>query len=268
LRFDKITTVEIEDWLTSFSEKGRKSVSVNGYLDVLNVMLGEAVRRKIIKSNPCLEVDKLIEEKKHIEILTPPEIRKIFPAEWSDVWDNHICYLFNKLSACTGMRIGELEGLRGDCVFDDYIAVRGQHGRYGYTETKTHEERNIPIYARIRSELQKLIDINGSGYLFSENGGELPIARRRVTRALYAAFETIGINDSERKRRKITFHSWRHFFNTTLRLANVADSKVQSVTGHHSQSMTEKYTHFKTAEFTEVRQVQENLFIPSDDVTL
>jgi integrase len=76
------------------------------------------------------------------------------------------------------------------------------------------------------------MDINGQGYLFSENGGERPIERRRVLRALYAAFEKIGINDDERKKRNITFHSWRHFFNTRLRMANIADSKVQSVTGY------------------------------------
>jgi integrase len=177
------------------------------------------------------------------------------------VWGSYLFYLLNKLAACTGMRLGEIIGLRGERVFDGYIKVCGQFGRYGFTDTKTHKERNIPIPALIRFELQKLIELNGRGYLFSENGGERPIERRRVLRALYAAFERIGISDDERRRRGITFHSWRHFFNTTLRMANISDSKVQSVTGHSTQAMTEWYTHFNTAELSEVRQVQEDLFI-------
>jgi hypothetical protein len=43
-------------------------------------------------------------------------------------------------------------------------------------------------------------------------------------------------------------------------MANVSDSKVQSVTGHKSLEMTDRYTHFNAKEFVEVRDVQENLF--------
>ena len=59
-------------------------------------------------------------------------------------------------------------------------------------------------------------------------------------------------------------HSWRHFFNTTLQMANVALSKVQSVTGHKSDRMTEWYTHFDAKEFAEVRGVQEALLLPEN----
>jgi hypothetical protein len=59
--------------------------------------------------------------------------------------------------------------------------------RYGFTDTKTYKERNIPIPALIRSELQKLMNINGQGYLFSENGGERPIERRQVQEGLFIA---------------------------------------------------------------------------------
>jgi topoisomerase IA-like protein len=42
---------------------------------------------------------------------------------------------------------------------------------------------------------------------------------------------------------------------------NVSDGKVQSVTGHKTKRMMEHYTHFDSREFTEVRQVQSNLFV-------
>jgi len=60
-------------------------------------------------------------------------------------------------------------------------------------------------------------------------------------------------------RRKYPFHKWRHFFNTTLRMGNVADSKVRELTGHKSEAMTELYTHFDPREFVEVRRIQEGI---------
>jgi integrase len=111
----------------------------------------------------------------------------------------------------------------------------------------------------MRSELEELIRINGEGYIFSENGGESPIAAEKIARQYVLALKRIGITHEEKMRRRLSFHSWRHFFNTMLRLSDVADSKVQSVTGHRSMKMTDHYTHFDTRQFNEIRDVQEIL---------
>jgi integrase len=121
-------------------------------------------------------VKKLKNDRKAIEIITPTEVRLLFPRQWETVWgDDRISYLGNKLAACTGMRASEILGLRG-----------------------------------------------------------------------------------------LSMHSWRHFFNTTLQMANVALRKVQSVTGHKSDRMTEWCTHFDAKEFAEVRGVQEALLLPEN----
>jgi integrase len=80
-----------------------------------------------------------------------------------------------------------------------------------------------------------------------------------VSLALYNAFKAIGIDEKERQRRLLTFHSWRHFFNTMLVMADISGSKLRSVTGHSSEEMTDYYTHFDTKKFTEIITVQENL---------
>jgi integrase len=89
-----------------------------------------------------------------------------------------------------------------------------------------------------------LRDINGDGYLFSKDGGIKPVSRTTVYKAYFAALDKIGIDKAERSRRKLTFHGWRHFLNTTLLMANVSDSKVMGITGHASKKMKERYTHF------------------------
>jgi integrase len=85
------------------------------------------------------------------------------------------------------------------------------------------------------------------------------VSRTLVYAGFKGALEKIGIGKAERERRGLTVHGWRHFLNTTLRMANVADSKVRKVTGHRSLKMTEHYTHFDSREFTEVRAVQAEL---------
>jgi integrase len=162
------------------------------------------------------------------------------------------------------MRIGEVLGLRGDCVFADFIRVQGQYGRRGYGPTKTRSARSIPLTPQIMDGLHKLAEANGNEYLFSSDGGATPISRYYFNKYLTGALASIGIDGAEKKKRNLTPHAWRHFLNTNLRASGVVDAKVQSITGHKSQSMTDRYTHFYSEEFNEVRNIQETLLLPEE----
>jgi integrase len=276
-RLDEIDTALLEDWFLGMTQKEVKSgsagtdgkktesrklkpSSINLAYRTLRLMLGEAVRLKIIKVNPTYAVKELVDEETERVILTLEEISKLFPAQWNTVWDNWTAYKANRLAASTGMRIGEIRGLRGEHIHDDYIQVAGQYTRKGYkAKTKTKKNRDIPINRAIRRELEELIAVNGDGYVFSEDGGLTPIRSETIERQYNKALERIGIDNAAREKRNLTFHAWRHFFNTFLRMKNIVDSKVQSVTGHLTQKQTEHYTHFDTRQFTEVREAQTTL---------
>jgi integrase len=259
-RLDEITPDIIEKWLLALTAKGLKPVSANMMYKTFKLMINEAMRLKIIKYNPCLDVKDLKEVKIERKILSVEEVKKIFPHNWALIWESSVIYKANKLAACTGLRVGELRGLRCEFVFDDYIHITGQFTRYGYVpETKTKQKRDIPISPLMRQELEELMRMNGDGFVFSEDGGKTPVTVERINRQLDRALERIGINHEEKLKRNISFHAWRHFFNTLLLMSNVADSKVRSITGHSSKKMTEHYTHFDTRQFTEVRDVQAEL---------
>ncbi|MDR2784837.1 MAG: site-specific integrase [Treponema sp.] len=272
---DKITTEAVNGWLLGFKERkvtsadgkeetrSYKNTYANTVFGTLWLMLNEAVNRNILKSNPAAPVKKLKNDRKHIEIITPAEVKQLFPVHWEAVWEgDHLCYAANKLAACTGMRIGEILGLRGEYVFDDYIHVKAQYDEYGYRPTKTKETRNIPLAPVIMGELRRLMERNGRGFLFSLDEGATPVSRTLIYKKFHKALVKIGVSKAEIRRRGLSMHSWRHFFNTTLQMANVALSKVQSVTGHKSDRMTEWYTHYDAKEFSEVRNVQETLLLP------
>jgi integrase len=259
MRLDEITSYGVDLWLSGFKRRGLSNATGNNALKFLKIMLEEAKQQELIKSNPRETVKFLPEEGKEIKILSPEEARAMFPADWREVWADETHCILNKLAACTGMRLGELLGLRGDYVFNGYITVAGQHGRFGYGDTKTHKERNIIIPKIIEFDLLRLKERNGDGYLFSNDGGAKPLGRHPVYNAFFAALAKIGISDEERRKRKLSMRGWRHFLNTTPLMANVPESKVMSVTGHVSKKMKERYTHFDTTKFSEVASVQEKL---------
>jgi integrase len=268
IRLEDITKEVMNEWFLYMKGKGLSASTTNTALKTLRVMLDEAVNKGIILGNPAKEVKELKVEEPERVILTLEELRKLFPADWMEVWDNTVIYKAHKLAACTGMRISELRGLRGEYVFEDYIYVCGQYTRHGYQRhTKTKQSRNIPITAAMRGELEELIGENGEGFVFSEDGGKMPVTMERINRGFEKALGNIGIGHEERLDRNLSFHAWRHFFNTVLRMNNVTDAKVQSVTGHKSKKMTDHYTHFDTRQFTEVREVQTKLLTGEGAVT-
>jgi integrase len=307
MRMDRITEEEIDFWLVNFidREKRKNTRNVtqkdaaalvpkklkasygNIVFGVLRLMLKQAVKRHIIPYSPADNVEKLQAEKKQIEILTLAECKELFapkpkalpavevkaiPAGVPARFDRkgfalETAKMANLVAACTGMRIGEVLGLKGEYVFADYIRVNGQYKTSGYGPTKTRTKRNIPLSPAIMDGLRKLVAINGNGYLFSVNGGAKPITRYYFNKYLTSGLKDIGIEGEEKKRRNLTPHAWRHFLNTALRSKGITDAKVQSITGHQTQEMTDHYTHFNNAEFADVREVQNTLFL-SDGQTV
>jgi integrase len=260
LKLNAISAELVQNWVLRLSREGYNNSSVNVQIATLKIMMKEALRLKLIPTNPMEKIKKLIANSREVQILKTEEVQKMFPADWKLIWDSHEIYLFNKLAACTGMRLSEIIGLQTDHVHNDHIHVCAQYSKkYGIRPLKTKDSRNIPITAALYNELAALINNGTRGFLFSENGGAEPISRNRVYKETSAAFDKIGINREERRQRRLALHHWRHFLNTALLMANVSTLKVQKVTGHKSLSMTRHYAHFDSRDFTEVLDVQNKL---------
>ena len=130
----------------------------------------------------------------------------------------------NMLAATAGIRIGEIQALKGSCLRGEYyLEVSGQYnGFHECTETKTQDTRYVTIPAIVVRGLARLREINGDGYLFLTDGGTTPINRPAMYRR-FQALKGIAIDREELRRRNLTFHKWRHFLNTTQPTGNVAE---------------------------------------------
>ena len=270
MRLDKITADVIDKWFDYLSESEQKfkTSTINGFYATLLTMLKWAVRKKIIQSDPTLEISKLHNDPKHLEIITRKEFKALFVKDWRGPWGSNLIYCAaNKLAALTGMRISEVLGLKGEYVYDDHIFVCAQYDKWGYRPTKTKDKTNIPLAPEMIADLKRLVSINGQGFLFSEDGGSKPIDNKRLLNSLYAALVYIGITKTEIKKRGLCFHAWRHFCNTELLKAGLTIPQVQAVTRHKTERMTEWYNHFDASDLAKVPMVHASLLADEPDTS-
>jgi integrase len=272
IKLQKITPKMIEDWLFSLLEKEGKNpkplsaITANNCLTTLRIMLNEAVRLEYIGNNPALKVEPLQEKPQKRDILTLEEVKALLNVEMIDqVWDgDRRHYTINLLAASTGIRMGECQALKICKVHEDYIAVHHSwERRYGLKPPKRNSYREVPIPRKTAQYLHDLISLfpyqEPDDLVFWGKDRSTPIRNEDVRRAFYAALAQIGISEEERTKRNITFHSWRYFYNSLLR-GRIHDSKLQRLTGHKTDEMTEHYTRFNIDDFRDVKDIQERYF--------
>ncbi|MFP3041237.1 site-specific integrase [Treponema primitia] len=278
-RIDLITDTMIDNWLLSLLDKGLKKSSANNAYNIFRTMLTYAHRKlRLIPINPFDVVQKLGADKKEDDdedgenqetmcILSPEEVKRLFPENWETVWSKKLYYVLNKLAACTGMRLGELLGLKAKYVYNGYIYVRKQFDSLGYRNVKTKKPRYIPIPKGVEDDLRELIAKNGDEFIFVlEPNAPQPVSRASVTIEYHKALGKIGIDREVQRKRGLHMHGWRHFFNTFLLMENITDDKVMALTGHVTKGMKERYTHFDGSKFTDVKALQEKMIDQKPEV--
>lgn len=248
-----ITPAKIEDALDALRAH-INNAGVNVAKTALSVVLQEAVRENLIDKNPCEVVDNLATQAAAKGILSLVEARALFaPQNWLGA---EMLRVLNMTAAVTGMRRGELLALHAEDVHDDYIRVHRAFaiGDGIKNRTKTGKVRIVPIPQHLRTELRAIMP---SKLMFHVDGAMIYSNAPQLS--LYRALALIGIDEAARRKRNITFHSWRHFFNTFCRSAGVPDAKLQAVTGHSTLAMTDHYTHFAPEDFAEVVSAQNKM---------
>lgn len=263
MKIASIRPSHIEKWIKDLGESaGLSHTTINHCFGVLRIMLAEARRLQLIPTNPIEVIRPIIHTARQRQILTLEEARLVLDeSKFSANWQTALSYGANRLASCTGMRLGEVLALKVEDIKDGYVRIEHSWDpKYGIKCTKTGLTREIPIGDKVLRWLARIIAGRSAGYVFSISDGESPVRDKRITLELYGALERIGITDAERKRRNLTFHAWRHFFNSTMR-GKIADAKLQRMTGHQTLQMVDHYTHWVREDFLEVLAIQEQLGI-------
>lgn len=220
------------------------------------------MRQGLIEANPGARIQQLRETPWEKGVLALEEARRLLDEnKVADTWKTETAFAANLLSATTGLRLGEVLALRVQDIRDGRLIIKHSWDRaHGLKGTKTGRLREVPMPGKTARWLLCSMGNRSTGFVFSANGGASPVYDKVVTAGLYDALEKMGISPEERKLRNVSFHSWRHFYNSVLR-GRVSDAKLRRLTGHSTAEMTERYSHFKADDFRDVLAIQEELAI-------
>ena len=196
-------------------------------------------------------------------ILSDSEVRQLFSANWVGDPRNR---LVNLLAYQTGLRLGELMGIRVQDIKDDRIFIEHSWSEYdGLKTTKTGEDLVVPVLPATRQELLDLALQNPHGcssnsfVFWALDSPNRPARPDAVARSLTKTLEKIGISNEERVERKISFHSWRHLYST--RMAAALDKNTMILTGHKTEAVFDVYRgHAEEKIFTKAIDATQKFF--------
>lgn len=260
MTMDRVKPAHLERILMKLHATCLTARTANTYFQALQVPFARAHRLGVIDTNPAEKVAKLAEEKTARGILTPEETREFFRGDWAD----RRAFAANLLAATAGLRLGEVLGLLIDRVHDGWIEVRGnwQYGE-GLKEPKWGSIREVPIPSVTEQAIRDLVKENpwGGPFVFYGARPDHPTHDAVVRNAFNSRLEQMGISTAVREKRNITFHSWRHFYNSMLRgRPGIPDHVLRQLTGHKSEAMTDRYTHVTEEQRAAVAALAEGIF--------
>jgi site-specific recombinase XerC len=256
----------LEEFRNKLFEDGYAGQTVVKALQTVNCILKDAGKYEVVNSLPVIP-----ECSTHVVsprgCFSVDEIRRMFSLQnWIDQRVFAICLL----AASTGLRLGEIQALViSDLHLDErYLVCRRSYDhrlRQVNSTTKNGKVRHIVLSSTVIRVIQNLITshtyASDDDFVFwADIVDTKPLERNTIIRGFKAALTSIGINESERRKRNLVFHSFRHFCNSFYVNSRLPLHHVQNQLGHLSHEMTERYYHPNIEDMGGVRQAQEGMF--------
>lgn len=248
ISINKISTITVREF-KKWALEDNAANSVNNAILCLTIILRYAQEKQIIQTLPKMESVKI--QKKERSLLTEDELTEFFKLAFTT--QNKKASLALLLGACTGMRVGEIMGLKPDCVYENYIDInKSFHPMFGLGDTKTKQNRYVPIPRELSVRLKEIAD---EEWVFCKD--DKPLNKGIIAYCFDKCLEKMDIKKQERG---LTVHSLRAFFISYLQSKNISEPKIRAVVGHSDQTMTSVYTYWKPDMFPEINEVQESLY--------
>ncbi len=217
-----ISSYDIEKLKIEILNGGLSKARVNRYLALLKKMFNLAVDWDYLKENPVRKI-KLFSEKDNLKerILNAEEEKRLLEASSEHLRPIIITAL------CTGMRRGEILSLKWNQVDLSKRTIRIDKAKGG-------KIRIIPINDALFKELSRIKENSKSDHVFVYPKTGKPIKDVKTT--FNATTRRAEIKD-------LRFHDLRHTFASRLIERGVDLITVKDLLGHHSVTVTQRYTH-------------------------
>ena len=257
-KFEPHTLQEFYNY--KFREEGLSPKTLRNYHMALHKCLQQAVKERLIVTNPCDAVTLPSGEKPEIAALTNEQQRALVQISY-----RHRYGVFVRLDLSTGLRMGELLALRWEDI--DLVGAQltvkrtiNRLARYEQDEGKHSTEivfdtpktqnarRTIPLTRSVIEDLKRwrsiqLADQNAAGAAYQDTGFV-------VTNELGMYFEQRTFKDYYNRMLQdagighFTFHALRHTFATRALERGMDYKTLSAILGHYSVSFTmDTYVH-------------------------
>jgi len=191
-----------------------------------------------IEASPMAKITKPVASRGRVRFLTADERTRLLAA--CEELGHPYLHTIVVLALSTGMRLGEIKGLRWELVD---VSEKRDVGHAQLLETKNGERRGVPIAGAALAAVRALAakERKAQGLLFpslrlkpkSKNEKEIPMDIRRPWEEAVA---TAKLKD-------FRFHDLRHSAASYLAMNGATASEIAAVLGHKTLAMVKRYAH-------------------------
>ena len=258
----EITRQDIENFIDDLADKNISASRKNTVLKAGTIPLRWAYAKEIIDKDAAAHIVWFSGDMAERKILSPIIVQALFRVEWIDERSR----LANMLAAVTGLRAGEIRGLRVQDLGGDCLYIRHSWNlRDGLKTTKNNKPRTVEIpFPFLISDLINLAKRNPHGasansYVFwAKITPDKPVENCFFINGLRDALIKTGMDEEAAK--GYVFHGWRHFFAAYM-IDKLNKKLLQSQTGHKSLPQLEHYAdHLLDGDREKIRQAQKEIF--------
>lgn len=222
-RLAHIRHQDIQHYVTQRSGKA-SPYSIQKELNILKHLMRLAVEWGIIPINPAQGIKSPRVPAGRVRYLQPGELRMLLEA--CPDWLRH----FVMLAVCTGMRRGEILGLR-------WLDIDLSHARIMLPQTKNGDGRIVYLNQLAQDVLRSLMD---SAHAEPVNKVFASLTPEQVSVAFRRACISVGIAD-------FRLHDCRHTAASWLRMSGADIHTVAQLLGHKDLRMAARYQHLSPA---------------------
>jgi integrase len=233
-RLDEIALPHVREFVKALLAKKLSPATVLKVVALAKEMFKHAVQWGYLDANPAQYVERPRVEIEEMEILTPPEIRRLLEAAEEPVRTMLLC------AVLTGMRRGELLGLKWEDIdFEgDRVQVRRSVWRGKFVTPKSRRSRRaIDMAPTLKAALARLPSRFKGELVFTAADGGLIDPDNFVNRDWARTLRRSAL-------RRIRFHDLRHTYASLLIAQGAHPKYIQAQLGHASiQTTLDRYGH-------------------------
>ncbi len=230
----------LEQYKKQRKEEGKAPATINRDIICIRNMFRKAVEWGYLSQNPLAGVKQLREDNEQRWVLTPEDEKKLLEAcgKSPQRGGKEKRYLRELVlfALHSGMREQEIFNLTKARVHlkDRFLEV---------VDTKTGENRKVPVNDTLKEILEKALKDERSDYVFcNAKGKKLTV----LTKAFWYAIKEAGLIRIDAKtgeKIRFRFHDLRHTFGTRLGMAGKDLKTIMEIMGHRTEKVALSYQH-------------------------